>query len=86
MEIEAPEEFDLPQSPTPLEELNSPVNPEAETPVETAEPENNAAEENPADNQFGGNYNNHTNQPLRRSARIPNARPRELYPGSVKYV
>ena len=32
------------------------------------------------------NINNHATQPLRRSNRIPNSRPRELYPGSVRYV
>ena len=35
---------------------------------------------------YNNNNNNSSDQPLRRSARIPNAKPRELYPGSVKYV
>ena len=34
------------------------------------------------DNTLG----NTTTLPLRRSARKPNAKPRELYPGSVRYV
>ena len=37
-------------------------------------------------NSVFGNYDNPSNQPLRRSTRIPNAKPRELYPGSIKYV
>ena len=93
MDVAGPSEPVIPDhqeeaSPAPLEELDSPagivIEPTTETQI--AEPENNTAEENTADSQFGGNYNNHINQPLRRSARIPNARPRELYPGSVKYV
>ena len=45
--------------------------------------------EGATNNTLGNNINNNNNnvtQPLRRSSRIPNARPRELYPGSVRYV
>ena len=48
-------------------------------------PENTPGDDTQTDSVFG-NYNNPSNQPLRRSTRIPNAKPRELYPGSVKYV
>ena len=45
--------------------------------------------ENVPNNTLGNNINNnnnHVNQPLRTSNRIPNNRPRDLYPGSVRYV
>ena len=45
--------------------------------------------EDNSNNVLGNNVNNNNNyitQPLRRSNRIPNTRPRELYPGSVRYV
>ena len=80
------------------EEMNVSAVPEQETPInietqneQSVEPEE--APEKPEDGTqtysgFGNFYNNDnsSNQPLRRSARIPNAKPRELYPGSVKYV
>ena len=75
-------------SPVELEELDSSAGTAAEQTAaeQTAIPETTTGEETTIDSQFGGNYNNPSNQPLRRSARIPNAKPRELYPGSLKYV
>ena len=75
-------------SPVQLEELDSSAGIITEPPAveQTAAPETTTGEEATIDSQFGGNYNNHSNQPLRRSTRIPNAKPRELYPGSIKYV
>ena len=75
--------------------MNTSAVPEQETPISTQNEQSVEPEETPEVPEDGtltdsvfGNYNNtnSSNQPLRRSARIPNAKPRELYPGSVKYV
>ena len=68
--------------PVEIEEQNTSTGAAVE---QSAIPETTPGEEATTDSLFG-NYNNPSNQPLRRSARSPNAKPRELYPGSVKYV
>ena len=54
------------------------ANPNAESRSEQTE---DGTQEAP-DNEFG----NTSTLPLRRSARIPNTKPRELYPGSIGYA
>ena len=78
--------------------MNVPAVPPQEAPMKTGTREEQSVDQEEApvipedgtqtDSLFGNYYNNDnsSNQPLRRSARIPNAKPRELYPGSVKYV
>ena len=80
--------------------MNVPAVPDQEVPMNTGMREEQSVDQEEAPvipkegtqtgslygNHYNHNNNNQFNQPLRRSARIPNAKPRELYPGSVKYV
>ena len=74
------------------ENTGPPAAPEPEAQINVSTEQSAVPEEIPEDGTLTdsvfGNYNNNnsSNQPLRRSAGIPNAKPRESYPGSVKYV